>query len=99
MVFENTQERVNLTSGWLTSFLHRHPELKVVNGTYVEVQRINNTTIDHMNEFFDMYDALTKDKEYHPSCIANYDETMLQFGQQEMKVIISVNYKAGIVSQ
>jgi hypothetical protein len=74
MVFKRTQKSVNLTLKWLTSFLHRHFELKIVNGTYVKVQKINNTTIDHMNEFFDMYDALTKNKKYHLLCIANYDE-------------------------
>src|SRR5262249_26958818 len=54
----------------------------------LEAERVNGTTEEAIREFFDLIFSYFSKHNYHPSLIANYDETMITLGEGKVRVVV-----------
>ena len=77
---------------WVQRFLLRHPQLKSVVGARIEACRLDASSKDAFNRWFDAFKNIVKDNKIEPGDIYNMDETGSALGTlQASRVIIDKN--------
>ena len=90
---------LGISIGWVLSFLSRTPSLKLAPSREVEQERVENSTKEEINKWFDQLVEKFNQWKYDPSMIANFDETFLVWGCNKWKVITKSTNKVGIVTE
>ena len=89
----------DVTLSWVKSFLAKHPEVKLANPRKMESSRIKFATRENFERYFATVTGLFEANDYHPSMVANFDETMLQWGKSRAKVIVGAQTKQAFVEE
>lgn len=85
---------------WVDGFIERHSELKLAVARVMEPERVKFATKENFDKYFDNLDHLfTTHGTYHPSVIANFDETYLIWGSNGWKVVTRAGNKVGLVRE
>lgn len=90
---------MEVSLSWVTGFLHKHPALKLAAARVVEPDRAKFATKEQFDRLFDNLEALFDKYRYHPSMIANFDETFLVWGSNGWKVVTRASNKVGMVKE
>ena len=93
---EKKQEEIIIEPSWINSFLSRHEDLKKRTPRKLEEERIQNSDDFIITTWFDKIITKFNENNYHPSLIANMDETMLSSKDLRIKVIIPQERKTGV---
>ena len=73
---------------WVPRFVKRHPHIKSVIGRRIEVNRMDGTTKDALNTWFDEVERTIKQFKIDKSNIYNMDETGFSIGSMESTRVI-----------
>src|SRR2546423_12099293 len=79
-----------LSKNWVTRFIKRHPKLKTVIGKSIEASRLQETSPDTLNKWFNVFESTVKEHNIQPQDIYNMDETGFSISTiQSSRVIIN----------
>ena len=71
----------DVSLGWVDDFIARHKILKLAMARVMEPERVQFSTKEALDIYFDNLDTLfARNGAYHASMIANFDETFLIWG-------------------
>jgi 4-hydroxybenzoate polyprenyltransferase len=77
----------SVSQGWINSFVSRQPDLKIRKSSPLELDRAKFATPENISAYFDSIEALYTEHNYHPSMIANFDESMVDYNKKKLVVI------------
>ena len=80
---------------WISRFIVRNNLKRRAPGR-LEPERIDQGRVQTVEEWFKLIEPQFQSKKYHPSLIANMDETMLSCKDARVKVIIPKERRTGV---
>jgi len=75
------QPKLDVSLDWVRKFVKKHAAVKLANPASLESSRNQYATMENFEVYFAKVCILFGENSYHPSMVANFDETMLKWGK------------------
>lgn len=99
----NKENNINMEMGnpsrtWHRSFFLRYEDvLAKKKAKQVDPRRLVGSSVDVVERWFDHYERLVSQNNYHPSMIINFDETSVAVGNKPKNVLVSRDCEKAMV--